>query len=75
MKLIKTLSLLALATSIAYGCGGSGGGSVASPNGIYSGNITEGQTSFNSDILNEEKAIIYNEGSVRNSVSFLYNSK
>ena len=58
MKLINTLSVLALATTITYGCGGGGGGgTTASPNGIYSGNITGGEPSFNGI---EEKGIIYN---------------
>ena len=58
---IKTLvSAVVVVTGVALtGCGSSsgGGGSVASPNGIYTGTITGGSTSFNGI---EEKAIIYN---------------
>ncbi len=61
MKLIKNLTVITLATTIISGCGGSGGGSgsstTASPNGIYSGNITGGETLANGI---EEKGIIYN---------------
>jgi len=57
MKLIKTLSFLALATTLNVGCGGGGGGSAASPNGIYTGNITGGVGGL---VNGEEKGIIYN---------------
>jgi len=57
MTFLKYLPVIALATTLNVGCGGGGGGSTASPNGIYIGNITGGEPSFNGI---EEKGIIYN---------------
>ena len=57
MIILKYLPVVVLATTLNVGCGGGGGGTAASPNGIYSGNITGGQTVPN---VIEEKAIIYN---------------
>ncbi len=57
MNLIKNLTVITLATAIVYGCGGGGGGSApATPDGIYTGNITGGDPSINGN----EKAIVYN---------------
>jgi len=57
MKLLNTLSILALATTLNVGCGSDGGGSAGSPNGIYTGSITGGRGApFNGD----EKGVIYN---------------
>jgi len=59
MKLIKKIPVLILTASLTYGCSdGGGGGTAASPNGIYTGTITGGQSLSNSDTL--ERGIIYN---------------
>jgi len=50
-------SLLATLTVGITGCGGGGGGSAASPNGIYTGSITDG---FDGPPNGSEKGIIYN---------------
>jgi len=58
MKLIKITSILILTAFLTYGCSDGGGGTAASPNGIYTGTITGGQSLSNSDTL--ERGIIYN---------------
>jgi hypothetical protein len=56
MNAVKTVSTLVLASALVYGCGGGGGGgSTPSPNGIYSGSLTGGDTLLNGG----EKAIVY----------------
>lgn len=58
MNLLKNLLVITLASAIGNGCSSSsGGGGTPSPDGIYSGNITGGEPSFNGI---EEKGIIYN---------------
>lgn len=58
LRAITTASLLLAGLTMA-GCGGSSGGgtTATSPNGIYSGTITGGNSSFNGI---EEKGVIYN---------------
>jgi len=58
MKPIKIIPFLILTASLTYGCSDGGGGSAASPNAIYTGTITGGESLSNSDIL--ERGIIYN---------------
>ncbi len=56
---IKSLvsALVVVSGFMLTGCSSDGGSSVTSPNGIYTGNITGGNSTFNGL---EEKAIIYN---------------
>ena len=66
MKIINSIKIVSLALIVAStlnatGCSsGGGGGTASTPNGIYTGDITGGNPSFNSDIQGGEKAIIYN---------------
>ena len=57
MNSIKILSISILTAALTYGCSGGGGGTAASPNGIYSGSITDG---FGGPPNGSEKGIIYN---------------
>jgi len=56
MKLLNTISVITLAAMASYGCGGSGGGSAPTPNGVYTGSITDG---LGAPTNGNEKGIFY----------------
>jgi len=61
MNSIKILSISVLTAALTYGCNdGGGGGTAASPNGVYSGSITGGLGSPPNGPNGNEKGIIYN---------------
>lgn len=56
MKLLNTISVITLAAVASYGCSSSGGGSAPTPNGIYTGTITDG---LGAPTNGNEKGIFY----------------